>query len=730
MSTIDEAGVIDPITFEVVRNKLAAITDEQAITLKSASGSPVVVEATDFNNGLYLTDGSIVTMGMQVLYHTGTMSTVIKGIIERFGETGIGEGDMFIVNDPYRGAIHQPDVSIVAPIFHEGRHVAWAGSCAHQLDVGGMSFGSWAVGATEIQQEAMLLPGLKLVEGGELRDDLWQMIMGMTRLPEMVGLDLKAMIAANTVATRRLGELMDRYGADTVEAIMLRDIEISEHRFRARLAELPDGVFRAIDFLEHDGHENRLYQIAVTVTKTGEELTIDMDGSSAQAPGFINCTRSGLVGGLFTAMLPILAPDIRWNEGIMRPVTISAGEGLICNATWPAPVSAGTVSAVWVVTNAATAAFSRLAAFGASTRSEAPAVTKGSMWVLTLAGRDRDGDAFGTFLLDSTIGGAGAYVDHDGLDASGEYPVPRPAVANVESNENAGPYLYLYRRLLTDTAGPGRMRGGAAAAVAVTPHDTEALQAMLIGHGVEVPNSTGQFGGFEGSCNQAVLRRTDGAEPVPIGKVDGPDALAALPGAERLGPKPGHFPLHAGDVLAYGFQGGGGYGDPIERDPGWVARDVANGMVGKASAARHYGVILAGAEVDETATEDRRLEIRRARLGGRQPAVAIQVAAVEAGADDIGGAFTLSADDDLHCARCGHHLGPAQGDFKRHAARRRVGPEDHGMRMSLHADLELREWACPECAALLEAEVARHDAASLVSFELATVAGDRLSDLE
>ena len=222
---------IDPITFEVIRNKLQAITEEQAITLKSVSGSPVVTEATDFNNGLYLTDGSIVTMGPQVIFHTGTMSSVIRSIIANFSENpGIKEGDMFILNDPYRGAIHQPDVSIVAPIFHQGKHVAWAGSCAHQLDVGGMSFGSWAIGATEIQQEAMLLPGIKLVEGGVLRQDLWQMIMGMTRLPQVLGLDLKAMIAANNVAARQFRELLDRYGADVVETIMEEEINASERQ--------------------------------------------------------------------------------------------------------------------------------------------------------------------------------------------------------------------------------------------------------------------------------------------------------------------------------------------------------------------------------------------------------------------------------------------------------------------------------------------------------------------
>jgi len=157
----------DPITFEVIRHKLQAITEEQAITLKSISGSPVVTDATDFNNGLYLADGSIVTMGPQVIFHTGTMSTVIRSIIERYQKNpGIRDGDMFILNDPYKGAIHQPDVSIVAPIFSNGRLIAWAGSCAHQLDTGGMSFGSWAYSAIDVQQEAMLLPGIKIVGNG------------------------------------------------------------------------------------------------------------------------------------------------------------------------------------------------------------------------------------------------------------------------------------------------------------------------------------------------------------------------------------------------------------------------------------------------------------------------------------------------------------------------------------------------------------------------------------
>jgi N-methylhydantoinase B len=699
---------IDPITFEVVRGKLAAITDEQALTLKAVSGSPVVTEATDFNNGLYLADGSIATMGRQVLFHTGTMSVVIEHLIERFGDVdgGIRDGDMFIVNDPYRGAVHQPDVSIVAPIFHGGEHVAWAGSCAHQLDVGGMSFGSWAVGATEVQQESMLLPGVKLVRDGELQEDLWQMIMGMSRLPHVLALDLKAMIAANHVAARRLTELIDRYGLAPVQTIMRREIELSERSLRARLRDLPDGVFEAVDFLEHDGHTNRLYEVALTLTKRGDELHFDFAGSSAQAPGFINCTRAGLVGAVMTAMLPILAPDIRWNQGALAPVTIDAPEGSICNATRPAPVSAGTVSAVWVVTNVATQAVARLAACGAETAGEAPGVTKGSMWVLTMAGTDRDGSPFGTFLLDSTIGGAGGYLDHDGLDASGEYPVPRPAVANVESNERGGPLLYLYRRLVADTGGPGRTRGGVAAGVAVTPHDAEALHAMLIGHGVEVPNSTGLFGGLEAACNEGVLYRGGSAAPgdLPF-EADSGDRLVALAGAERVPAKLGHFELRAGDVIGYAFQGGGGYGDPLERSVADVVRDVADGFVSVAAAAAVYAVVLdpATLAVDEVGSAERRAAIRRARLGGQSPS---RPAPTELDPAAVGG--TLRRHDGHWRCRCGQDLGPEHQTFKLRAHTRVVAdPHEHGPRVRLHPDLELREHCCPGCATLLESEVAR-----------------------
>lgn len=708
---------IDPITFEVVRNRLSAITEEQAITLKAVSGSPVVTDATDFNVGTYLADGAIVTMGPQVLFHSGSMASVVRNIVKDFSTNpGIGEGDMFILNDPYRGALHQPDVSIVAPVFYGGERVAWVGCCAHQIDVGGMNFGSWSLKATEIQQEAMLLPGVRLVEAGELRQDIWQMIMGMTRLPMAVGLDLKAMIAANTVAAQRLVELFDRYGIEQVLRVMELEIEHSEQQLRERLRALPDGTFRAVDYLEHDGHENRLYEYHVAVTKRDDELIFDFEGTSPQAPGFINCTYSGLVGGVFTAVLPILGSGLRWNEGLLRPLTINAPAGSVCNATWPAPVSSATIGSIWVVTNVSVAALSRLAIASTLTEADATAVTKGSMTALTLSGENRDGQPYGNFLLDSTAGGGGAYHDHDGLTASGDFCVPRPAITNVESHEAAGPVLYLYRSIVRDSGGPGRQRGGATVGLALTPHDADELRTMIVGHGVEVPNSVGLFGGLEGSCNRnGMLHRLEDLSP--IGAVSNLDELAAWPGEhQEFDAKPGFFTLRRGDTLAYSFQGGGGFGDPIDRAPDEVAADVVDDYVSREQAELVYGVALDDeGQVDANATAARREDIRTQRIG--RPATAPATTDADTGGRTITPSLRLQADGVVRC-RCGHALGQGP-DWKPGAARRVVAPESHGPLITLHAELELREYACPACGTLLESEVARRGSAGLITAELA-----------
>jgi N-methylhydantoinase B len=330
------------------------------------------------------------------------------------------------------------------------------------------------------------------------------------------------------------------------------------------------------------------------------------------------------------------------------------------------------------------------------------------MTVLTLAGRNRDGAPFGTFLLDSTAGGGGAFIDHDGLDGSGDYVVPRPAIANVETNEAAGPYLYLFRSFVCDSGGPGRMRGGVGSALALAPHDVDGLAAMMLGHGIEVPNSIGLFGGRPGSCGRNFLRRGLGDAAAMVAAAGSLKDLDHQ-SVDDLGPKPGNLMLGRRDVIGYSFQGGGGYGDPLLRDAARVAEDVANGLVSVEAAKRDYGVVLSDGVVDKSSTAQLRQTMRSDRLGytptceppvnsERLPDVRVS-----------NGRFV---------SLVGYDLGPCTGNWKAQARVRVVPPENYGPLIRLHPELEIREFICPASGLLLEIEVARKGQPALISFQL------------
>jgi len=309
---------VDPVTFEILRHKLEAINEEQAIALKDVSVSPIVTAASDFNNALYTADGRIASMGRQVVFHSGAMPVVLRHVMEAFPADEIDDGDMFVVNDPFYGAVHHPDVSLVAPIFHSDELIAWAGVAAHQVDMGGMSVGSIFARAREKQQEGLMMPPIKLIERGRLRGDVWRLILNMTRQPQMVGLDLRGFIASNAVARERLRELIERYGAETVKTVMEELIRYSERRIRERLRELPDGVFRTRGFLDHDRFENRVYRTDIRLEKDGDVLRFDMRDCSPQAGTYINCTEGALVGAIFGGTAPLLGAGVPWNHGILN----------------------------------------------------------------------------------------------------------------------------------------------------------------------------------------------------------------------------------------------------------------------------------------------------------------------------------------------------------------------------------------------------------------------------
>jgi len=594
---------LNPILFEVIRNRLVAITEEMRIALQSVSGSPTVTEASDFFTGLFLPDGSVASMGFQVAYQAPVCGAFIRHITGKSKHV-IHDGDMFIGNDPYIAALHQNDVQMVCPIFVGDQIVAWAGVEAHETDVGGMDFASWSPKAREVYQEGMRIPCVKLVDRDELRDDVLEMITTASRLPGLLGLDIRAFIATLNVARQRVTELATRYGADVVMQAIRRMIASTEARMRARLRELPDGEFHASDFLEHDGHSNVLYKADVHLIKCGDELTLDFSGSSKQAPGFINATRFGLMGSVTGSIMPTLAFDMQWNEGALAPIKVVAPDGLICTATFPAPVGSATVETIWVVGNAIMLGLNKMLSASPKYRHRAQGVNDGVMATFNLGGINQFGEPFGLHLMDPLAGGSAAFSSKDGVNAGGPITSPVSGIADVERNEQVVPLFYLHRRLARDTGGAGKFRGGLGAEVALTLGGIDRAQALIMTHGVEVPNSAGLGGGWPG----ATVRQRFGRGAVSNG-------LPVEGTWETFGPKPGLMTMTNRDVFDVSWQGGGGWGDPLERDIAAVERDVADNLVSVEAARDIYGVVIENSSADYDASKQLRLQMRRGRVG-------------------------------------------------------------------------------------------------------------------
>jgi N-methylhydantoinase B len=686
-------AAINAVTYEVVRSRLLAITEEMRIALQSVSGSPTVTEASDFFTGLFLPDGSFASMGLQVSFQASVVGHLIRAIKARPHLT-VRDGDMFCGNDPFVGALHQNDVQLTGPIFVDGEIVAWAGVECHVTDIGGMDFASWSPKARDARQEGLRIPCVKLVEQGALREDILEMILTATRLPAQLGLDFRAFIATINVARQRMTELVHRYGVATVVEVMHRMIAASEQRMRARLAELPDGEFHATDFLEHDGHTNALYRLDLHLTKRGDKLVFDFSGSSPQAPGFINCTRSGLVGAVTGSLLPMLAYDIPWNEGILRTVEIVAPDGLICTAKYPAPVGAATVEAIWVVSNAVSLALNRLLACSDAYRHRVQAVSDGTMATFNLGGINQYGEPFGLHLMDPLAGGYAAFASKDGYDGGGPNNCPVPCIADVERNEQAVPLFYFYRRLARDTGGAGTYRGGLSAEVALTLGGVEAADALIMTHGAEVPNTAGIFGGYPGAT---VVQRW-GEQAAKDGILrDNVDWT-------MFGPKPGLIRMKRGDVFAVSWQGGGGFGDPLDRDPAAVLADLRRGLISDQAASEVYGVVIARGAVDQTATAEHRNTIRRARIGTpcEDPARFSQGERIASLGDRL---FVVRDQRGLHV------VSPAGIILSTGSTRWRAGaaavpmPPPAALPIRLHETLAMTAYCCPATGTLLSLDV-------------------------
>jgi len=599
---------MDPITFSIIRHRLFRVVEEAVITLKHVSGSAITNEGHDLMVSLYQTDGSLLMGGVGFLHHLTSAAEACKAIIRRFGGQ-IAEGDMFLLNDPYTAALHTSDIYLVSPIHHGGKLVAWSACFVHVSDIGAMNPGGFAPDAQDIFTEGFSSPGIKIIDRGELRQDLWDTILNMVRSPEMVALDLRSMIACNNVARERMLALIDKYGAKTVDEACAALINQSEVKLRERLRELPNGRWQSRQYLEVKGE---IYKVLLTMTKADDTLTFDFTGSSPQSNYSVNCSKWASLGGLFAPLFPLLCYDIVWNEGAIRPIKMIAPEGTIVNCTRPAPVSVATVGAIQSVNNAACSTIGKMLAASEKYADEATAVWHANHFAIFMFGNNQRGRLAIGILTETFAGAGGARTFGDGVDMGGEIPNPISRMANVETIEAQFPIRYLFRRKLTDSGGPGKFRGGAGGEMAIVAHDAPdgGIHYVLSGKGPRFPQSDGLCGGYPGSVNDYVWVHApqDGHNTDRFAQT-----LDAIPGEDE----PiswGVFPLMGDDALYVRWNGGGGIGDPLDRPPEKVMTDVTTGHISKAAAREVYGVVEIAGTVDASATDARRKELRQAQL--------------------------------------------------------------------------------------------------------------------
>jgi N-methylhydantoinase B len=599
------AGIVDPITFEILSHRLYQIAKEMGTTLERVGGTVNTTQQKDYMAALYRADGEILSAGESIGMHMACGGFAVKKILERFGDD-VAPDDVFLLNDPYVAAVHQSDLFMISPIHYQGRLVAWSATFVHVMDIGAQSPGGNSPGATEIFHEGIRIPGLKLIDRGALRQDVFDMIIGMTRQPTMVGLDLKCEIAANNVAKSRVHEMFRQYGPELIDAVTLKMIQHSEEVLRKRIAEIPDGVWKETGAIEAE----EIWKVQLVLTKTGDRLIFDFTGSDPQASKGINLPYHATFGLCFSAVLSTLAYDLPKNHGVFRPLEVIAPKGTIVNPLPPAPVSMNTTSGAKIVLYAASSTLMQALATHERWRSEVMAMTVGRRNIRH-AGINQYGTYYVSNLSQTPIDGGGARSFQDGVDSGGGVK----SCPNVEWIERNFPVLYLFRRHAKDSAGAGKFRGGVGAETAFVINDAPERKIKGVAYGVVGFKNSGQgvFGGYPGAPSVVELSKgTKLRDRMAQG--------AALDKIENLGGQMNSLPycnfeITEDDVLYTRQSSGGGYGDPLERDVEMVLKDVVLGLVSPEAAREVYGVAIDKEKIDVDATGRLRSSMRAARLG-------------------------------------------------------------------------------------------------------------------
>ncbi len=522
---------LDPITTEIIARHVIATAEEMGVVLMRTAFSPNIKERHDCSTAIFDAKGNVVAQAEHVPIHLGSMIGAIASIQQRFPQQEIQPGDMFVANDPYNGGgSHLPDLNVIAPVFHDGRIVAYVANIAHHADVGGMVPGSEAAICESIFQEGLRLPPVRLMRQGEVAQDMFEVILLNSRTPEERKGDLNAQLAANRVGIRAIETLITRYGADTFEQALESYLDFTERRFRAAVSDLPDGTYSAEDFLGGD-EEGTLARLACTLTVKGGELNFDFTGTDPQLRYARNIPNQALVASVYCVAKAILDPDAPANGGAFRIIDITAPPGCIVQPVPPAPVGTRSISCSVlsdVVLNVLSQAIPGRGFAGS-----------GPHALLVLSGTDpRTGKYFVDY--ETVAGALGAQPDRDGLDAvrtltSGSANLP------VEALEHAYPLRIETYALRNGSGGAGQFSGGNGIV-----RDFRAL-----GEDITVSVS--------GERQHAAAPGMEGGADGALGLfIVNPDT----PGEQKLSSAAGGVKLPRDTIIRVATPGGGGWGNP------------------------------------------------------------------------------------------------------------------------------------------------------------------------
>lgn len=583
-------GIRDPITFELFKNAVLSIADEMALTLTRTTYSGVLRDNMDFSTAFCDGAGRLVAQGLTIPGHLGSIPTALAAVIAKYGDD-MAEGDLFCLNDPFAGGMHLPDVFVFKPIFHEGRRLAFAATICHHADVGGRVAGSNAADSTEIFQEGLRIPPSRLYRRGERNETLFDLVERNVRVPIQVLGDLRAQLSACHVAESQFADLVRRYGADGVAALMDELIDYAERMTRAALAELPDGEFAFEDWIDDDGvDEGRPIRLYVTVRKQDERITFDWTGCAAQVRGAINNTLSYTSAVSYAAIRSILKGDIPANEGLFRCVEVIAPEGTIANMKLPGACAARGLTGFRMMD----CAFGALAMMAPD---RVFAASDGGNTGISVGGWRADGTPF--IYVDFTCGTWGGRPWADGLEGNSNV-FANMASQSIEVTEADHPLEILAYEYVADQAGPGRFRGGAPYRRDYRFNEARGTLQVRADRQRFLPY--GLYGGYPGRPSLNVLD--------PEGRAD---------------PMPSKFTreIERGTVVRHQLAGAGGWGDPLDREPEKVLKDVRNELVSVEGARRDYGVVVREGplRLDLPATAALRASLRDRRGWSETPAV-------------------------------------------------------------------------------------------------------------